>query len=70
MQTPENRVRILPRKGGFACCPFCGGKLVRIAPGTEAERLPVWCRKCRRELLIDIVGGQSYLSQSPVQSQD
>ena len=51
-------------------CPFCGGKLVRIAPGTEAERLPVWCRKCRRELLIDIARGQSFLSQSPVQSQD
>lgn len=61
---------MLPKRSEFACCPYCGGKLIRIAPATEAERLPVWCRKCRRELLIDIVRGQSYLSQSPEQSND
>jgi predicted amidophosphoribosyltransferase len=59
---------ILPIKGAFACCPYCGGKLTRIAPDTEAERLPVWCRKCRRELLIDIQRGQSFLSRSPDQT--
>ena len=65
MQTPEDRVRLLPSRGGFARCPYCGGKLLTISPDTEAERLPVWCRKCRRELRIDILRGQSFLSQSP-----
>lgn len=64
--TPENRGRMVPSEGGFLHCPYCGNpKLLRIAPGTEAMRLPVWCRKCRRELVIDIRRGQSYLSQSP-----
>jgi len=65
LQTPEDRVRILPRKGEYACCPYCGGKLLRVTPETEAQRLPCWCRKCKREILIDILRGQSFKSQSP-----
>lgn len=59
---------ILPRKGGFVCCPYCSTKLLKPAPATEAERLPVWCRGCKREILIDIHRGQSYLSRSPGRS--
>ena len=35
---------------------------------TDAERLPVYCRKCKREMLIDIHRGQSFESRSPDQS--
>lgn len=56
---------MLPKRGGFICCPHDGGKLIKIDASTEAERLPVFCRKCKRELIIDIHRGQSYLSQSP-----
>lgn len=59
----------LQTREGFARCPYCGGKLTRITPTTDADRLPVWCRKCRRELMIDIHRGQSYLSRSPGQSE-
>lgn len=64
--TPERCGRMLPSGRGFLICPFCGNpKLLRIMPGTEAVRLPVWCRKCRRELVINIHRGQSFISQSP-----
>ena len=68
MTLPGNCGKILPKRGGFVCCPYCGGKLQKISPATEAERLPAWCRKCKREILIDIHRGQSFESRSPGQS--
>ena len=65
---PEFSDTMIPKKGGFFRCPFCGAKLLRSAQATEAEHLPVWCRNCKREILIDIHRGQSYLSRSPGQS--
>ena len=59
---------MIPKRGGFACCPYCGGKLQKISPATEAVQLPAWCRKCKREILIDIHRGQSFESRSPGQS--
>ena len=70
MTPAEKCGRMLPKKGGFACCPYCGGKLQRISPATRAERLPAWCRKCKREILIDIDRGQSFESRSPGQSSE
>lgn len=68
MRTQEKCDTMIPIKGGFACCPYCNSKLIRITPTTEGERLPVWCRKCKREILIDIHRGQSFKSRSPGQS--
>lgn len=59
---------MLPKRGGFFCCPGCGSKVIRADAKTDAERLPVYCRKCKRELLIDIHRGQSFESRSPDQS--
>ncbi|MBQ6397004.1 MAG: hypothetical protein IJI06_02525 [Oscillospiraceae bacterium] len=59
---------MLPKRGGFFCCPGCGSKVIRADVQTDAERLPVYCRKCKRELLIDIHRGQSFESRSPDQS--
>ena len=65
MQSQTNRGKLLPTKGGFVCCPYCSGKLQKISQRTTATGLPAYCRKCKREILIDIVRGQSFQSQSP-----
>lgn len=70
MQTQSDRDIMIPMQGGFVCCPRCNFKLIRTTPTTEAERLPVWCRKCKREILIDIHRGQSLKSRSPGQSSE
>ncbi|MBQ1789882.1 MAG: hypothetical protein II008_06890 [Oscillospiraceae bacterium] len=60
---------MLVKRGGFLQCPYCGNrKLLRVEQDTEAHALPVWCRKCQRELLIDIARGQCRMSRSPGQS--
>lgn len=68
MQAERKCVTMSAEPGGFFCCPYCDSKLIRTTPTTEAERLPVWCRKCKREILIDIHRGQSARSRSPGQS--
>ena len=65
MQNTGRCGKLVTVKDGFARCPWCGAKLVKVAPETEASSLPVWCRRCKRELIINIDGGQSYLSPSP-----
>ena len=61
---------MLLKKGGFLQCPHCGNrKLLRVTPTTEARALPVWCRKCQREITVDIERGQCRLSRSPGQSE-
>ena len=54
-------------KDGWITCPECGRnhRLLRITPSTEASRLPVYCRTCRREIILDIKRGQSVKRQSP-----
>lgn len=64
MQSDARRGKMLPTSGGFHCCPFCGGKLLKIDPETDASALPVYCKKCRRTLRVDIHQSQSHLSPS------
>jgi transcription elongation factor Elf1 len=60
---------MLVKRGGFLQCPFCGNrKLLRVEATTEARELPVWCRKCQREITVDIARGQCRMSRSPGQS--
>lgn len=62
----HKRGKLIPNRGGYIGCPYCSNKkLLRVQDSTEAAGLPVYCRKCQREILIDIHRGQSYLSQSP-----
>ena len=48
-------------KDGWITCPECGRnhRLLRITPETEAHGLPVYCRTCRREIVLNIERGQS-----------
>jgi ribosomal protein L37E len=39
----------------WLACPVCGWqRLMRLLPETRATRLPVWCRRCKRESIVDI----------------
>lgn len=53
-------------KDGWITCPVCGRnhRLIRIMPETTANRLPVYCRTCRSEIILDIDKGQSVKRQS------
>lgn len=52
---------------GWIICPHCrrNRKLLRIDPETEAHGLPVWCRDCKTEIILDIARGQSVERRSP-----
>ena len=45
---------------GFLVCPRClrNKKLQRIPPDMEALGLPVYCRSCKSEMILDIAKGQ------------
>lgn len=52
---------------GWVSCPVCkrNHRLIRVKPETEAKRLPVYCRTCRSEVILNIERGQSVKRQSP-----
>lgn len=53
--------KLLTVKDGWVSCPECGRNhhLLRITPETEARRLIVYCRSCKREIILDIDEGLS-----------
>lgn len=54
MQVTANCGKLIVQ-GGWAMCPLCGkGKLQRVLPTTSAQNLPRYCKRCRREIVIDI----------------
>ena len=45
-------------EGLFIPCPVCrSGKLMRLYPETRAEAVSLYCRKCKRESVVDISAG-------------
>lgn len=47
-------------KDGWITCPVCRNKrLLRIEEETEAHDLPVYCRDCKTEIILDITRGRS-----------
>lgn len=58
---------ILQVENGWITCPVCrrNHRLLRIRDDTQARRLPVFCRTCRTEILLNIERGQSVKRQSP-----
>jgi hypothetical protein len=58
MMDGQKRAIIIPVKDGYASCPYCG-----IRPETRAENLQIYCRRCKRELIVNIAQGQCYQSQ-------
>ena len=38
----------------FVCCPLCGGKTrVKLLPETVLQNYPLFCPKCKREVIIN-----------------
>ncbi|MCI9395102.1 MAG: hypothetical protein HFF35_10175 [Oscillospiraceae bacterium] len=54
-------------KDGWLICPNCkrNHRLLRVEPETQARGLPVYCRTCRTEIILNIDRGQSVKRQSP-----
>ncbi len=54
-------------KDGWVTCPVCkrNHRLIRINMHTQARNLPVYCRTCRSEIVLNIDRGQSVERQSP-----
>ena len=48
-------------KDGWVICPVClrNKRLLRIEEETEAHDLPVYCRDCKTEIILDITRGRS-----------
>lgn len=39
-------------------CPGCGKKLMRVMPTTFARNLPLFCRRCGMETIVNIESTQ------------
>ena len=47
--------------GVFVPCPVCrSGKIMRLYPETAAACVPLYCRKCKRESVVDIQAGDKF----------
>lgn len=59
MHIGEKGAELIP-KDGWLACPACrrNGRLMKITNATEARSLIVYCRRCRREIVLDIAKGQ------------
>lgn len=54
-------------KDGWITCPECrrNHRLIRITDETEARNLPVFCRDCKKTIVLNIERGQSVERRSP-----
>ena len=52
---------------GWVTCPVCkrNRRLLRVESDTVATALPVFCRDCKTELILNIKRGQSVERRSP-----
>ncbi len=65
MQSKKNGDK-LAIKDGWLTCPICkrNHRLLRITDETVARVLPVYCRTCHSEVVVNIDKGQSVKRQS------
>lgn len=55
-----DKTKVLPYERGMVYCPSCRRRgnpkhrLLRVRYDTIAHRLPVYCRACKREYIINI----------------
>lgn len=66
MQSTNTHGKLVVRNG-WITCPVClrNKHLLRINPDTEATALPVYCRDCKTEIILNIARGQSVERRSP-----
>lgn len=55
MQVTQKRGMMLTVRDGWLVCPVCGKpRLLHVLDTTRAKDLPVYCRKCRTETIVNI----------------
>lgn len=56
--------KILSKRDGYLVCPCCkqNTRVLRVREDTAAQNLQLYCRRCKREFMIDIEKGECYLS--------
>ena len=49
-------IRKLEIRNGWLTCPMCkqNKRLLRVHPDTEARNLEVYCRYCKKAVILDI----------------
>ena len=47
-------------KNGWVSCPYCARntRLMRVLPETAGRSIQVFCRTCKREIVLDIDKGE------------
>lgn len=50
----QTKKRIIADKDGWVLCPVCKRRLLRVRPDTTARNLPVYCRRCHQESIVNI----------------
>lgn len=45
---------IKPNESGWLLCPNCRRKLMKVLPDTMAENLPIHCRTCKHNAVVNI----------------
>lgn len=55
---PKDNCAIIEVQGGYIACPICkrNKRLLRISGKSKAECLPIYCRSCKNEVILDIDG--------------
>ena len=60
---------MMNRKFRFLPCPICGTQTdTKVLPETVLVRYPLFCAKCRQEVLVDVVKMKMVLSDSTDES--
>lgn len=64
--TDSPQIAKLEIRNGWIVCPNCkqNKRLLRVHPETEAHNLEVYCRYCKKAVILDIPKGQSLKGQS------
>lgn len=53
MQVKATNAKLIA-KDGWLRCPRCGQKVLRLMPETQATALPVYCKHCKTETIVNI----------------
>lgn len=55
MPLTETKSMIGTKEMVFVCCPLCGSKTrIKIRIDTVLEKFPLYCPKCKQEILINV----------------
>ena len=67
LRSGSNRGKMLTVEDGYLICPVCrqNRKLQPVTPETRATRLPVYCRRCKHRIVVDIENGLCFESPCP-----